>query len=499
MTAQKKRLSLFLSLVIIIGAVVGWLVLHPARPSGPAKPKLVVGTDPGFKPFEYRQGGKIVGFDIDLAQEIANDTGRQLVIEEMNFDGLIAALQAGKIDMAVAGMSVTPERAQNVNFSNPYYLASQMIVVRDNDQRITSKDDLTGKKVGVQLGTTGDNVVGHLPQVTKVQFSAVPAVLQELRSGRIDAAVLDNAPAETYIKTNPDLKMLDAKLSEENYAIALRKDQTELLEAVNATIKRVRQDGTYQRLIEKHFSEPLSEQMSLANIFLGDQRYMYLVKGLGVTLFLAAVSTIIGVVIGLAVALMRISRVYPLKFWRKSSSARLRKWSEFNPLAWLAKFYTDVIRGTPVLVQLLIMYYVVFGSYQNIPKLVVAALAFGINSGAYVAELIRAGFESLPKGQWEAAQSLGLSYPQTIWYVTMPQALKVALPSLISEFITLLKETSIVGWIGATDLMRGADNIRFQTATAFEALIAAAVIYLILTTIFTKLMTRVEKRLQNDA
>ena len=158
-----------------------------------------------------------------------------------------------------------------------------------------------------------------------------------------------------------------------------------------------------------------------------------------------------------------------------------------------------MIRGTPVLVQLLIMYYVVFGSYQNIPKLVVAALAFGINSGAYVAELIRAGFESLPKGQWEAAQSLGLSYPQTIWYVTMPQALKVALPSLISEFITLLKETSIVGWIGATDLMRGADNIRFQTATAFEALIAAAVIYLILTTIFTKLMTRVEKRLQNDA
>jgi len=105
----------------------------------------------------------------------------------------------------------------------------------------------------------------------------------------------------------------------------------------------------------------------------------------------------------------------------------------------------------------------------------------------------------LPKGQWAAAQSLGLSYPQTIWYVTMPQALKVALPSLISEFITLLKETSIVGWIGATDLMRGADNIRFQTATAFEALIAAAVIYLILTTIFTKLMTRVEKRLQNDA
>lgn len=497
---MKKRLLKISLIIIIAGLLAGaWWLNRGATTTLQTKPKLVIGTDLGFKPFEYRQGGKIVGFDIDLAQEIANDTGRQLVIEEMNFDGLIAALQAGKIDMAVAGMSVTPERSQNVNFSNPYYLASQMIVVRDNDQRIKSKTDLTGKKIGVQLGSTGDTIVGQLPHVTKIQFSAVPAVLQELRSGRIDAAVLDNAPAETYIKTNPDLKMLDTKLSEENYAIAMRKDRTDLLDQVNATIKRVRQDGTYQRLIEKHFSEPLSEQMSLANIFLGDRRYMYLVKGLGVTLFLATISTVIGVVIGLVVALMRISRVYPLKFWRKSRSARLKHWSEFNPIAWLAKFYTDVIRGTPLLVQLLIMYYVVFGSYQNVPKLVVAALAFGINSGAYVAELIRAGFESLPKGQWEAAQSLGLNYPQTIWYVTMPQALKVALPSLISEFITLLKETSIVGWIGATDLMRGADNIRFQTATAFEALIAAALIYLMLTTIFTKIMTRVEKRLQNDA
>lgn len=497
---MKKRLLKISLIIIITGLLAGvWWLNRGATTTLQTKPKLVIGTDPGFKPFEYRQGGKIVGFDIDLAQEIANDTGRQLVVEEMNFDGLIAALQAGKIDMAVAGMSVTPERSQNVNFSNPYYLASQMIVVRDNDQRIKSKTDLTGKKIGVQLGSTGDTIVGQLPHVTKIQFSAVPAVLQELRSGRIDAAVLDNAPAETYIKTNPDLKMLDTKLSEENYAIAMRKDRTDLLDQVNATIKRVRQDGTYQRLIEKHFSEPLSEQMSLTNIFLGDQRYMYLVKGLGVTLFLATISTVIGVVIGLAVALMRISRVYPLKFWRKSRSARLKRWSEFNPVAWLAKFYTDVIRGTPLLVQLLIMYYVVFGSYQNVPKLVVAALAFGINSGAYVAELIRAGFESLPKGQWEAAQSLGLNYPQTIWYVTMPQALKVALPSLISEFITLLKETSIVGWIGATDLMRGADNIRFQTATAFEALIAAALIYLMLTTIFTKIMTCVEKRLQNDA
>ncbi len=496
---KKTVTTILLSLALLVGLIGGWLILNQTQSTETEKPKLVIGTDPGFKPFEYLQGDKVVGFDIDLAQEIAKDTGRQLVIEEMNFDGLIAALQAGKIDLAVAGMSITEDRAQNVNFSQPYYLASQMIIVRKDNQDIVSKADLAGKKIGVQLGTTGDTMADEIAGARKSQFSAVPAVLQELRSGRIDAAILDNAPAELYIKTNPDLKMLEQKLSEESYAIALHKNQHDLLREVNETISRVKQDGTYERLMEKHFSNELGQQMSTWEIFFGDQRYMFLVRGLGVTLFLAAVSTIIGIIIGLAVALMRISQCYPLKFLAHSKSAWLRKWAEFNPIAWLAKFYTDVIRGTPLLVQLLIMYYVVFGSYQNVSKLVVASLAFGINSGAYVAELIRAGFESLPKGQWEAARSLGLNYSQTIWYVTMPQALRVALPSLISEFITLLKETSIVGWIGATDLMRGADNIRFQTATAFEALIAAAVIYLLLTTIFTKLMTRVEKRLKNDA
>ena len=177
---NKRLLKTSLIIITIVGLVAGvWWLNRGATTTLQTKPKLVIGTDPGFKPFEYRQGGKIVGFDIDLAQEIANDTGRQLVIEEMNFDGLIAALQAGKIDMAVAGMSVTPERSQNVNFSNPYYLASQMIVVRDNDQRIKIKTDLTGKKIGVQLGSTGDTIVGQLPHVTKIQFSAVPAVLQE--------------------------------------------------------------------------------------------------------------------------------------------------------------------------------------------------------------------------------------------------------------------------------------------------------------------------------
>lgn len=232
--------------------------------------------------------------------------------------------------------------------------------------------------------------------------------------------------------------------------------------------------------------------MNAFEILFGDERYLYLWHGLEVTLLLTVFSTVIGVFIGLLVALMQQSTWRP--FGRRPNS-RLANW---RPIVAIANIYTTVIRGTPALVQLLIMYYVIFGSYRSVSKLWIASLAFGINSGAYVAEIIRGGIEGVDSGQVEAARSLGFSRWQTMRYIVLPQALKVSLPALISEFISLLKETSIVGWIGMNDLMRGADNIRFQTATAFESLFAAALLYLGLTTIFTRLMRRVERRLKES-
>mgnify|MGYP000863447081 CR=1 FL=1 len=230
--------------------------------------------------------------------------------------------------------------------------------------------------------------------------------------------------------------------------------------------------------------------MNVWDILFGDERYLFLWRGLEVTILLTVFSTIIGLVIGLVVALMQQSAWQP---FRTRKLHRLQRW---RPWVSLAHAYTTVIRGTPALVQLLIMYYVVFGSYRGVPKLWIASLAFGINSGAYIAEIIRGGIESIDNGQVEAARSLGLSRWQTMRYIILPQALKQSLPSLISEGISLLKETSVVGWIGMNDLMRGADNIRFQTATAFESLFAAAMIYLALTTLFTWVMNRVERRLK---
>ena len=230
--------------------------------------------------------------------------------------------------------------------------------------------------------------------------------------------------------------------------------------------------------------------MNMWDILFGDERYLFLWRGLEVTILLTVFSTIIGLVIGLVVALMQQSA------WQPFRTCKLHRLQRWRPWVSLAHAYTTVIRGTPALVQLLIMYYVVFGSYRGVSKLRNASLAFGINSGAYIAEIIRGGIESIDNGQVEAARSLGLSRWQTMRYIILPQALKQSLPSLISEGISLLKETSVVGWIGMNDLMRGADNIRFQTATAFESLFAAAMIYLALTTLFTWVMNRVERRLK---
>lgn len=235
--------------------------------------------------------------------------------------------------------------------------------------------------------------------------------------------------------------------------------------------------------------------MNFFEVIFGDGRWLYLWHGLEVTLVLTVLSLVLGVVIGVVLALMRTSRWQPLRRLQGTALDRIHAW---NPLAWAATVYVTIVRGTPLLVQLLIMYYVVFGSYTFMPKLFVAAIAFGINSGAYIGEIIRGGIESIDRGQMEAARSLGLSRWQAMRLVLLPQALKNSLPALISEFIALLKETSVVGWIGLNDIMRGADNIRFQTATAFQSLFAAAIMYLVLTAVFTRVMARVERRLNDD-
>lgn len=205
-------------------------------------------------------------------------------------------------------------------------------------------------------------------------------------------------------------------------------------------------------------------------------------SGLGVTLEVTLFSGLVGILIGFLVAIIRSSH---------DNTGR------FKLLNLLCKLYLTVIRGTPVVVQLLIIYFVVFGSVK-IDKTLVAIMAFGINSGAYVAEIFRSGIMSIEAGQFEAGRSLGFNYTQTMWYVIMPQAFKNVLPALCNEFIALLKETSVAGYIALQDLTKGGDIIRSRTYDAFMPLLAVALIYLILVVVFTNLVQRLERRLRKS-
>lgn len=227
----------------------------------------------------------------------------------------------------------------------------------------------------------------------------------------------------------------------------------------------------------------------LKDIFIGGERYKYILSGLSFSIGTTALAAIIGVVIGIIIALLELSHFYPFK--------HSKSWKKFNPLSKLAFAYVDLIRGTPAVVQLMILANLIFvGALRDTPILIIAALSFGMNSGAYVAEIIRAGIEGLDKGQMEAARALGMNYGESMKEIIIPQAIKKILPALVSEFITLLKETSIVGFIGGVDLLRSANIITSQTYRGVEPLLAVGLIYLIMTALFTKFMRRVEKGLK---
>lgn len=216
--------------------------------------------------------------------------------------------------------------------------------------------------------------------------------------------------------------------------------------------------------------------------FIEGDRYLYLVNGLKTTLTVTLFAVLIGIILGFLVAVVR---------------STYNKTGKLRVVNALCSLYLTVIRGTPVVLQLLIIYFVVFASV-NVSKTLVAILAFGINSGAYVAEIIRGGIESIDNGQMEAGRSLGFSYVQTMRYIVLPQALRNVLPALANEFIVLLKETSVAGYIALEDLTKGGDIIRSRTYEAMLPLFAVAIIYLILVLGFTKLVQLLERRLRSS-
>lgn len=219
------------------------------------KGELVMATNAEFPPYEYHDDTthEIKGIDVEICQAIADELGMKLVIEDMAFDAVITSVYTGKADIGAAGLTITEDRLKNINFSTPYATAAQVIIVKE-DSDIASPDDLVGKKVGVQLGTTGDIYAEDIEDVSLERYNKGYEAVQALIQGKIDAVIIDNEPAKVYVGQNEGLKIVDEAFTYEEYAIAIAKENEQLLNDVNAAIAKLKENGKLDEIINKYIT-----------------------------------------------------------------------------------------------------------------------------------------------------------------------------------------------------------------------------------------------------
>ena len=253
---MKKNLSRVVSVLLLVAMSAMLVVGCGSKKSGMTveEGKLIMGTNAAFPPYEYYEGDTIVGIDAEIAQAIADELGLELVIEDMEFDGIIGAVTAGKVDMGLAGMTVTEDRLENVNFSDTYAHASQVVIVT-NDSEIATVDDLANKTVGVQLGTTGDIYAEDIEGVTLERYNKGFEAVQSLLTGKIDAVIIDEQPAKAFVSQNEGIKILEEKFTDKDYAAAIAKDNTELVEAVNKALASLKSSGKLDEIVAKYITE----------------------------------------------------------------------------------------------------------------------------------------------------------------------------------------------------------------------------------------------------
>jgi arginine/lysine/histidine/glutamine transport system substrate-binding/permease protein len=454
-----------------------------------------IGTEPAYPPMEFQgPGGELQGFDIDLMKAIATAAGFQVNFQSLPFDGLIPALQAKTIDAAISSITITQDRAKTVSFSRPYFKSGLAVAVRKDNKDITNFDSLKNKKIAVQIGTTGAEKAKSIPGAQVRSFDSTPLALQELVNGNADAAIGD-APVILYaINTGnlPAVKIISQLLTQEYFGIATSKNSPNLT-LINQGLTKVLQNGIYTQIYQKWFQTTppqlpeklpfttatatgISALLTCASVIL--QSLPILLQGALITLLLTIFSITIGLVGGSLIGILRLSRIEIVR--------------------WLTRAYVDFLRGTPLLVQIFMIYFGIpaiaqeLGFTFSFNQFAAAVIALSLNSAAYIAEIVRAGIQSIEPGQTEASQSLGLDAVQTMRYVIFPQALQRMLPPLGNEFISLLKDTSLVAVIGFEELFRKGQLIVSQNYRAFEIYAAVALVYLCLTLISSHFFNKLE-------
>lgn len=477
---------------------------------------LRVGMEANYAPYNWSQttdangaieisnasGEYANGYDVQIAKQIADALGLKLEIVKMEWDGLPPALQSAKIDAIVAGMSPTPEREKQIDFTDEYY-GSDMVVVTLKDgpyANAQSINDFDGAKVTAQLNTFHVDLLDQMQGIDKqTPMDSFPTMISSLLSNKIDAYISDRPGALSAVAANPDLKIVSFEEGKgfdtgdiANWSsVGLRKDSP-LMEPINqalATIPDKDRENLMQEMVDlNNRGEDIGfwgEVASIWSTYKGQ-----LLKGAATTMYIALISTIVGFLIGLLIAIYR-----SMPIGESSGIVSIL----YKVVEFLITAYIEVFRGTPMMVQSMMIFY---GSKLflgiDMSSMFAALLIVSVNTGAYLAEVIRGGIIGVDDGQSEAAKAIGMNHFQTMTYVVLPQAIRSILPALGNEFVINIKDTSVLNVIAVTELFFVSKSAAGTTYLTFQTFFITAIIYFVLTFTTTRLLRLVEKKMSGS-
>ncbi len=459
----------------------------------------------------------LVGFEVEIAREVARRAGAQAVFVQNAWDALIPGLDRGDYDVALGGIEVTPDRAPLVEFSRPYYVFQEELTVRAGEDRIRALADLRGRRAGTLSGSLARQMLEAVGGVEIVTYPDVLEPYRDLLIRRVDAVLLDVPVALYYGRAEGTLVPAGPPIGRGLYAAVFRRGDVARRDAFDRAIGAMLEDGTLRRILDgwklwngaqaelsagRALTERFSRQ-SAWEVFLAEggpvdaagsvdaagpaatvagrpesyARFLPpLLAGAAMTLLLSIASFVLAVALGLPIAL---ARVYGAP-----------------PLAWAATAYVEVMRGTPLLIQLLVLYYGLPEVGITFPAIHTAILGLGLNYAAYESEVYRAAILAVPVGQMEAALSLGMGRAQSLRWVILPQALRTALPPSTNDFIALFKDSSLVSVITVVELTKTFQIFAASTYSYGELGAMTAALYLAMSLPMAALARRLERRLE---
>jgi His/Glu/Gln/Arg/opine family amino acid ABC transporter permease subunit len=448
---------------------------------------LRVGTEGTYAPFSFQDPttGQLAGYDVDVAKAVGDKLGKKVEFVQTPWDSIFAALEANRFDVVANEVTISPERASKYDLSEPYSVGEGVVITRANDDSITSLDDLKGKTVGA-------TITSNWAQISRDAGAKVAPVegftqaITLLNQGRVDAVVNDSIAFHAYqAQTNDQSVKIGATIGEKSeQAFAARKNSG-LLPELNKALDELRADGTLASISQKYLKADASGAPAAGGAQAGHRSAWQLIganlwplakAAITVTIPLTIISFVIGLVIALVVALGRLS----------SNRA----------ISSVARFYISIIRGTPLLVQLFIIFFALPQAGIKLDPFPAAVIAFSINVGGYAAEIIRSAIQSIPKGQWEAAETIGYNYAGALRRIILPQAARVAVPPLSNTLISLVKDTSLASTILVTELLRTAQVAAAPTFEFFALYGTAAVYYWVICLVLSFGQNRLEHRLE---